>query len=102
MKDLFPSLFPLAVNKDALVDDYCEHVSESYVSSSIFFRDAFVYGITLVSFLSMPVHQTRPDRRPITNLKTKDRTGPKSFQTGSGPGRTRIGLLWIESQIEMK
>lgn len=61
MKDLSSSLFPLAVNKDALVDDYCEHVSESCVSSSIFVRDTFVDDITLVSFLPRAVHQTRPD-----------------------------------------
>jgi len=52
LKDLFPSLFALAVNKDALVADYCEHVSGSHMWSPIFVRNAFVDDITLVSFLS--------------------------------------------------
>ena len=40
------------MNKDASIDDYCEHVSKSCVWSPIFVREALVDDITLVSFLS--------------------------------------------------
>lgn len=53
MKYLFHSLFALAVNEDASVDDYCEHVSRSCVCSPIFVQGAFVVGDTFVSFLSL-------------------------------------------------
>ena len=37
-------------SKDALVDDYCEHVSGSHMWSSIFGRDSFVDDVTLLAF----------------------------------------------------
>ena len=52
MKELFPFLSTLAVNLDSTVVDYCELVFRSLVWSLIFFQDAFVDDITLVSFLS--------------------------------------------------
>ena len=47
-----PSLFDLAINIDASVDDHCEHVSRSHVGSPNFVRNAFINELILVSFLS--------------------------------------------------
>ena len=53
LKDLFPSLYALAENKDESVVDYREQVFGSFVWAPIFTRDAFVDDLTLVSFLSI-------------------------------------------------
>ena len=53
MRDLFPSLFVLAEDKDATIADYCQRGSAVVVWTPIFIRDAFVDDITLVAFLNL-------------------------------------------------
>ena len=51
LRDLFPSLFALAENKDATVAEYCDNVSGSCIWSPIFTRDALVDVASLLSLL---------------------------------------------------
>ena len=52
MRDLFPSLYVLAVNKDATIADYCQRGTGAVVQSPIFIRDVFVDDTSLATFLN--------------------------------------------------
>jgi len=49
MRDLFPSLYVLTVNKDATIADYCHCGIGAVVWSPVFIRDAFVDDTNLTS-----------------------------------------------------
>ena len=51
LRDLFPSLYTLAENREATVATYCDNVSGSCIWSPIFIRDALVDDASLISLL---------------------------------------------------
>jgi len=52
LKDLFPSLYVLAVDKNAFIVDYREQVSGNNIWAPILVRDGFVDDVSLVSFFN--------------------------------------------------
>jgi len=52
MRDVFPSLYVLAADRDATIADYCHRGNGAVVWSSVFVRNAFVDDINLASFLN--------------------------------------------------
>ena len=52
MRDLFPSLFVLAEDKDATIADYYLRRSGAVVWTPIFIRDAFVDDTSLATFVN--------------------------------------------------
>ena len=51
LRDLFPSLYVFAENKEATVAAYCDPVSGSCIWSPIFIRDTLVDDASLISLL---------------------------------------------------
>ena len=60
LKDLFPSLFALAKDREASVADYRVQGSDSSVWMPIFVRDSFADDDTVVRFFSK-LSETNPD-----------------------------------------
>ena len=52
MRDLFPYLYALAVNRDATIADYCRRGLGTIVWSSVFISAALVDDTILATFLS--------------------------------------------------
>jgi len=52
LRDTFPSLYVLAVNRDATIADYCQRWPSNIVWSLVFIRDALVDDTILATFLS--------------------------------------------------
>ena len=52
LKDLFPSLYVLAVDKNASIAEYQKHVYGNSVCAPVFVRDEFVDDDSLVSFFN--------------------------------------------------
>ena len=52
MKDVFPSLYVLAVDRNVFVADYRQQVSGNNIWALVFVRDGFVDDDSLVSFFN--------------------------------------------------
>jgi len=73
MRDLFPSLYVLAVNKDATIAYNCHRGTSVVVWSPVFIRDAFVDDTSLATFLNK-LNEISPLDSPdavIWNLNSK-------------------------------
>jgi len=67
MRDLFPSLYVLVVDKDATIADYCHRGSGAVVWTPIFIRDGFVDDISLATFLNL-LNEFSPLDSPMQSL----------------------------------
>jgi len=81
MRDLFPSLYVHAVNKDAIIAEYCHRGIGAVVWSPIFIRDAFVDDTSLATFLNKLNEITPLDSLDVVawNLNSKGVFTIKSY-----------------------
>jgi len=81
LRDLFPSLYVLAVNRDASMADYYQNGPDGVVWSSVFIRDAFVDDSILTDFLSKLNEVTPQDSTDAVswNLNSKGIFTVKSY-----------------------
>ena len=102
MRDLFPSLFVLAKDKDATIADYYLRGSGAVVWTPIFIRDAFVDDISLPAFLNL-LNGFSPIDSPdsvIWNLNSRGTYTLKSYYLrlfSYSPLASQTGSWWAVS-----